>query len=294
MLKWKRKVRLTLAGAGGGAMIEGSQAPDDGFKIDFKVTKTLGSKQNSGTVTIWNASKSNRSKMGEEFTQLKLEVGYEDGGMSVLIAADIRDVSHDKSSPDISSEISFGDGDKGVNKGAVSKTFPAGTKPKAVFDHLVGEMPELEMGKVQGLDDLPPYKRPVTVYGWASRELDTLGRENKFYWNIDKNKVNAVKNDEHLGQCAVISKETGMIGVPEETDKGIKVKALIEVSVVPGYMIKVESNFLDLGSGRDKKTSDAGGGEFRVNAVTFSGSTREEAFFMEIEANRVQGGKVVK
>ena len=294
MLKWKRKVRLTLSGAGGGTVFEGSQAPDDGFKIDFTVTKTLGSKQNSGTVTIWNASKSNRSKMGEEFTRLQLEVGYADAGLSLLMEADIRDVSHDKSSPDISSEISFGDGDKGVNKGAVSKTFPAGSTPKQVFDHLVREMPGLKPGKVQGLDDLPVYRRPVSVYGWASRELDTLGRENKFYWNIDRNKVNAVRNDEHLGQCAVISKETGMIGVPEETDKGVKVKALIEPDVAPGYMIKVESNFLDPGSGRDKKSSDAGGGEFRVNSVTFSGSTRDAAFFMEIEANRVQGGKVVK
>ncbi|MDT2023025.1 hypothetical protein [Methylocella sp. CPCC 101449] len=141
MLKWKRKVRLTISGAGGGAVFEGSQAPEDGFKIDFNVKKTLGSKQNSGTVTIWNLTKSNREKLGEEFKKLTLEVGYEDGGMAVLVEADIRDVEHDKSSPDISSQISFGDGDKGVNKGAVSKTFPKGTKPKEVIQHVVQQMP---------------------------------------------------------------------------------------------------------------------------------------------------------
>lgn len=294
MLKWKRKVRLTISGAGGGAVFEGSQAPEDGFKIDFSVKKTLGSKQNSGTVTIWNLTKSNREKLGEEFKKLTLEVGYEDGGMAVLVEADIRDVEHEKSSPDISSQISFGDGDKGVNKGAVSKTFPKGTKPKEVIQHVVKQMPGLELGKTKGLDDLLAYKRPVSVYGWAFRALDGVGREQKLYWNIDKGKVNFVKNDEHLGQCAVISKETGMIGVPQETDKGVKVKALIEPDVAPGFMIKVESNFLDLSSGRDKRQSDAGGGEFRVNAVTFTGSTRDEAFYMEIEGNRVQGGKVVK
>lgn len=294
MLKWKRRVRLTISGSGGGAVFEGSQAPEDGFKIDFTVSKTLGSKQNSGSVTIWNLTKSNREKLGEEFTKLKLEVGYGDNAYAVLVEADIRDVEHDKSSPDISSQMTFGDGDKGVTKGAVSKTFKAGTKPKEVMQYLVKNMPGLEMGKVKGLDDLPAYKRPVTVYGWAAPNMDKVGRERKLYWNIDKNKVNIVKNDEHLGQCAVISKETGMIGVPQETDKGIKVKALIEADVVPGFMIKVESNFLDLSSGRDKRQSDAGGGEFRVNAVTFSGGTRDDMFYMEIEANRVQGGKVVK
>ena len=294
MKKWNRKVRLTVSGSGGSAMFEGSQIPQAGFKIDFTVTKTLGSKQNSGSVTIWNLSQSTRRQLGEEFKKLKLEVGYAGGGYSVLIDADIRDVTHDKSSPDVSSQITFGDGDEGVNKGAVSKTFPAGTKPKQVLDYLVKQMPGLEMGRTKGIEDLPAYKRPVTVYGWAHRSMDNIGREQKLYWNIDKNKVNIVKNDEHLGQCAVISKETGMIGVPQETDKGVRVKALIEADVVPGFMIRVQSNFLDENSGRDKRDSDAGGGEYRGSSVTFSGSTRSDEFYMDIEGNRVQGGKVVK
>jgi hypothetical protein len=213
--------------------------------------------------------------------------------MSTLVEADIRDVTHDKNTPDISSVISFGDGDKGV-RGAVSKTFPAGTPPKEIMQYLVTKMPGLQMGKVEGLDELPRSKRPVTVYGWAGRSMDDVGREQKVYWSVDRGKVNITKNDKHLGQCAVISRETGMVGIPQETDKGIKVKALIEVNVVPGFMIKVESNFLDEESGRDKRSSDAGGGEFRVSSATFSGSTREDYFYMDIEASRVQGGKVVK
>lgn len=285
---------MTVSGSGGSETFVGEQSPEDGFKIDFSVSKSIGSNQNSGSVTITNLSKSTREKLGEEFKKFKLEVGYKDSGYSTLAEGDIRDVQHDKSSPDITSVITFGDGDKAV-RGAISKTFPAGTKPKEVMQYLIKNgMPGIDLGKTRGLEDLPAYKRPVTVYGWSGKQMDKMGREHKVFWNIDKGKANVFKSDEHLGQCAVISKETGMIGVPQETDKGIKVKALIEPDVVPGFMIKVESNFLDLSSGRDKRQSDAGGGEFRVNSVTFSGSTRSDEFYMEIEGNRVQGGKVVK
>lgn len=285
--QWKRVVEVTVSGKAGSITVRD-------LKIEFSVSKSIGSKQNTATISIWNLTKSHRRQLGEEFDKIELKAGYAEGGVSTIFKGSIRDVTHTKESADIKSEMDCGDGDEGIGKGAVSKTFPAGTKPKAIIEHIVGEMPDTTKGEMKGIDELPAYKRPVSIYGWGFRELDKLGREHGFYWSIQNGEFQAVKNDKTLQGTTLVSKETGMVGIPEVTDKGCKVKALLNPNIAPGRMIDVRSDFLDEASGKDKRKSDDGGGIFRVADVTFSGTNRGEEFYVEAEGNRVEAGKVVK
>ncbi len=285
--QWKRIIEVTVTGKAGSLKV-------GNLKIDFSVSKGIGSKQNTATIAIWNLTKSHRRQLGEEFDKIELKAGYEGGPLSVIFKGDIRDVTHTKETADVKSEMECGDGDEAIGKGAVSKTFPAGTKPKAVVEYLQSEMPGTTKGEMKGIDDLPAYKRPVSLYGWAAREMDKLGREHGFYWSIQNGEVQAVKNDKVLSGTTVVSKETGMIGIPTVTDKGVKIKALLNPEIAPGRTIDVRSGFLDEESGKEKRKSDDGGGLFRVSEVTFSGTNRGEEFYVEAEANRIEGEKVVK
>jgi hypothetical protein len=291
-----RIIRVTVSGKAGSATFIGDQSPEAGLQIAFTTQATLGSKPNSGTVTITNLSKARRNMLGEEYDSLTLEVGYKDSGPQVLLKGDIRDVAHAKTSPDITTTIEVGDGDQAFEKGKASKTFPAGTKPKEIVEYLRKQMPGLAKGEVKGLDELPATKRPTTVYGHAYRELDTLGRQHGFYWSIQNGKFQALKSDEHLGGNILISGETGLLGVPTPTDKGCKVTTLIIPGLAPGKLIDVRSDFIDTGAGqgREKRSTDAGGGLFRIATIAYAGSSREDDFTAEIEANRVQGDKVKK
>lgn len=291
-----RVVRVTVEGKGGTATFEGSQSPEPGLHIQFTCTQSIGSKQNSGTVTLTNLSKARRNMLGEEYDKLTLEVGYKDSGPSVLLKGNIRDVSHAKTSPDITTTVTVGDGDKAFKEGKASKTFPAGTKPKEIVEYLRKQMPGLQKGEIKGLDDLPATKRPTTVYGYAYRELDTLGRQHGFYWSVQNEKFQAVKSDEHLGGNILISEETGMLGVPTVTDKGCTVTTLIIPGLTPGKTIDVRSDFLDTGAGKgkEKRSTDAGGGLFRIASISYSGASRSDDFQAEIEGNRVAGDKVKK
>ena len=69
---------------------------------------------------------------------------------------------------------------------------------------------------------------------------------------------------------------------------------LIDTRIIPGRLVDVRSDFLDTKSGRDKRSSDDGGGKFRVATANFSGDSRDAPFFVEVEAHRVQGEKVKK
>ena len=291
-----RIIRVTVSGKAGSATFIGDQSPEAGLQIAFTTTHTLGSKPNSGTVTITNLTPARRNMLGEEYDSLTLEVGYKDSGPQVLLKGDIRDVAHAKTSPDITTTIEVGDGDQAFEKGKASKTFPAGTKPKEIVEYLRKQMPGLAKGEIKGLDELPATKRPTTVYGHAYRELDTLGRQHGFYWSIQNGKFQALKSDEHLGGNILITPESGMLGVPTPTDKGVKVTTLIIPGLAPGKLIDVRSDFIDTGAGqqREKRSTDAGGGLFRIATIAYAGSSREDDFTAEIEANRVQGDKVKK
>lgn len=285
--QWIRRVEVTVSGKAGTLTVRD-------LKIDFTVVKGIGSKQNTATISIWNLTKSHRKQLGEEFDTIELKVGYKEGPLSTIFKGNIRDVTHTKETADVKSEMECGDGDEAFSKGAVSKTFPAGTKPKEIVEYLAGEMPGATKGEMKGIDDLPAYKRPVSLYGWSWAEMDKLGREQGFYWSIQNGQVEAVKNDQHLQGTTVLSKETGMVEIPEITDKGVKIKALLNPNVAPGRLIDVRSDFLDEESGRDKRKTDEGGGLFRVSDVTFTGTTRGDEFYVEAEGSRVEGGKVVK
>lgn len=285
--KWRRVVRATISGSGGELVVED-------LRIDFDATRTIGSKQNTGTVTIWNLSLANRGKLGEEFDKVKIEAGYAETQVGIIFAGSIRSAKTRREGADIASEIECGDGDEGVNKGAVSRTFPAGTKPREIIDYLRSEMPGVDQGTMVGIDDLPPVSRPYTVYGWAARELDTLGRTYGLYWSLQNGQLEVVRHDQAINDVTLISSETGMIDTPEVTDKGIRIQCLLDPTIAPNRVIDVRSNFLDAGSGRDKRASDQGGGLFRVSSVTFTGSNRDVDFYCDIEGNRIQGGKVVK
>lgn len=284
---WKRRLVATISGRAGTLRVED-------LRIDFEASRTIGSKQNEGAVTIWNLSKLHRGQLGEEFDSVKVEAGYENGEFGVIFAGQIRDVTIDLQGADISAAIECGDGDKGIAQGAASRTFPAGTRPREIIDYLVGEMPDVDAGTFVGIDDLPAYTRPLTVYGYAARELDELGREHGFYWSVQNGSCEIVKSDMYMPDTVVISTESGMVGVPKVTDKGVALTTLLRPALAPGRLIEVRSNFLDEASGRDKRSSDQGGGLFRVASVRFAGSNRDKPFYADVEGNRVQGGKVVK
>lgn len=285
--QWGRVVIATISGKAGTLTVSD-------LRIDATGQKGIGSKQNTATIAIWNLTKSHRKQLGEEFDTIELKAGYRNGPIFTVFKGNIRDVTTTQEGADIKSEMECGDGDEGINKGAVSKTFPAGTKPKEIVEYLQKEMPGTTKGEMKGLDGLPAYKRPVSLYGWAFREMDKLGREHGFYWSVQNGQVEAVKNDQVLPSSVVLSKDNGLVEIPEVTDKGIKAKCLLRPDISPGRQVDVRSDFLSEESGEEKSKSDEGGGLYRIAELSFDLTNRGQNFYYEFEANRVEGGKVVK
>lgn len=259
------------------------------LKIAFEVSKGIESSQNTATISIWNLNEGHRNSVGKELDDIMLEAGYTPPGggsnVGIIFKGQIRDVEHRRDGADIITEISCGDGDKAFRRATISKTFPKGTPVKEVVEELYQQLEKegIDRGEWKFPEDMPDYKRPYSMCGSCTRELDTIGRGRGFYWSSQNGVMEIIPADGFVGGIVLITPRTGMVGTPTLTDNGVKVSALLNPEVRPGRRVRIESETLEM---------NAEGGEYRVSQCTYSGDNRDGDFVVDIHGEAVKGGKV--
>ncbi|GJD30024.1 hypothetical protein PMNALOAF_1267 [Methylobacterium adhaesivum] len=274
MTQYLRRVIATFKGDSGSYRVTD-------LKISFEVSKTITGTPNAAEISIWNMAGGNRSRIGKEFDRVTLQAGYEKAGnIGIIFDGHVREVTHSRDDTDIVTKIECGDGDKAKRKGVIAKTFPAKTKPKDMVKEILKNMPDVAQGEWKGLDDLPEYKRPVTMCGPCWRELDKIGRSHKLFWSVQDGALEIIPKDGNLQDEVLISKATGMVGVPSVTDAGIKVTTLLNPQLRCNRLVKVESQILEL---------NGKGQRYRISGLSFSGDNRDGDFHAVVQGETVKG-----
>lgn len=289
MQQYLRKVRATLSGSAGSLVINPGGIATHELKIAFDVSKGIESSQNTAKISIWNLTEAHRNSVGKELDDITLEAGYipPNGGSNVgiIFKGQLRDVEHVREGPDIITTISCGDGDKAFRRATISKTFPKGTKVKDVVDELYKQLEKegIDRGEWKFPADMPDFKRPYSMCGSCTRELDTLGRGRGFYWSSQNGVMEIIPADGFVGGIVLITPRTGMVGTPTLTDNGVKVSALLNPEVRPGRRVRIESETLEM---------NAEGGEYRVSQCAYAGDNKDGDFVVDIHGEAIKGGKV--
>lgn len=289
MQQYLRKVRATLSGSAGSLVVNPGGIATHELKVAFEVSKGIESSQNTASVSIWNLNEGHRNSVGKELDDITLEAGYmpPNGGSNVgiIFKGQIRDVEHTRQGPDIITTISCGDGDKAFRRATISKTFPKGTAVKDVVEELYKQLEAegIDRGEWKFPEDMPDFKRPYSMCGSCSRELDTIGRGRGFYWSSQNGVMEIIPADGFVGGIVLITPRTGMVGTPTLTDNGVKVSALLNPEIRPGRRVRIESETLEM---------NAEGGEYRVSQCTYAGDNRDDDFVVDIHGEAIKGGKV--
>jgi hypothetical protein len=289
MRQYIRKVRATFSGSTGSLVVNPGGIAKHEMKIAFDISKGIESSQNTAVVGIWNLNEGHRNAVGKELDNITLEAGYippgESGNVGIIFKGQMRDVEHRRDGPDIITRLSCGDGDKAFRRAAISKTFPKGTKVEDVVEELYKQMEKegIDRGEWKFPQDMPPYKRPYSMCGSCTRELDTIGRGRGFYWSSQNGVMEIMPADGYIGGIVLITPETGMIDTPTITDNGVKVSALLNPEIRPGRRVRIESQTLEM---------NAEGGEYRVSQCAYNGDNRDGDFRVEIQGESIKGGKV--
>lgn len=289
MLQWLRKARVTFSGSISGFVINPGPVMTHELHVSFYVSRTISGSPNTFQVSIWNMNESHRNSVGNELDTIKLEAGYMpssgDNNVSIIASGQIRDVEHERSGADIVTTISCGDGDAAYRKATISKTIPAGSSVKDVVDVIYNEMKKngINKGQFTFPNNMKTFVRPYSMCGSCVRELDLLGRGNKFYWSIQNGAMEIIPGNGFLPGETMVTPDSGLIDMPIITDNGVKVKSLLNPNIRPNRLIRVNSELLNF---------PGQGNLYRVSQVDFDGDNVEGSFTSLVHGEAVNGKTV--
>lgn len=258
--------------------------------IDFRIGKTNSSSTNSAEITIYNLSNDTHNFMSNTVGEplfVMLEVGYGDSELDTLCIGEISGVSEDFSTNTRRTKLIVTDGAVYASEKISVGSIPPKTKWSVAINKLVSDL-GLPVGSVQ-------YPDGVSATGWswegkAHDELKRLAKELDFTYSIQNAIVHFIskKNPVYprvakiplltplsgiVGRVTPVADKAGAPQAVKEPTQGIRLKVLMNPSIQPESLIKVQSAVYD--------------GVFRVVEVSHNGSFRNTDWTTEIVAQQI-------
>lgn len=238
MNQFGRKIELILyTGAKGLDLSE--------FRIRFSVQNADVESPNSAVIRVYNLAQDTVGQIKGEYSQVTLSAGYEEGNYGVIFQGSIKQFRTGKEGPvNTFLDILAADGDIGYNQGVINATLAAGTTPLQRIQAVVQAMPGVTDGYTPLFTNQNiPNLRGKVLFGMARSHLRGLTSTLDATWSIQDGKVQILPLTGYLpGEAVQININTGLIGVPEQTDGGIRVQSLLNSQLRIGGLVQLNNS----------------------------------------------------
>lgn len=289
---WIRQFRLVIGSTNSGNTRSVKEsAVISKSHIEFDITKTSDSKNNTAEIKIYNLADDTISLFDEKDVLVSLEVGYKDSPLSLIFRGNKTRMVTRKEETAIITTVQAADGYVPVREGRVNKAFPEQT----TIENVLRETIRIGMPEVTTVQITPEakkvaaksYNNGYSVTGNAKRNLDIICDAFQLEWHIINNDVINIllKKGDIKKSAILLTPKNGLIESPEKTsqevkelakaagipqDKGIKFKCLLNPSIEPGGLIKIQDTF-------------ATDGIYKVERLTHRGSFEGDDWTTEVE-----------
>jgi hypothetical protein len=166
-------------------------------------------------------------------------------------------------------EIDAGDGDRDFRGAIVNATLAAGVSDQELINRVASGMSSTKLGPIKGIAPTQRLRGKV-ITGNARTILNDVARQNDASWSIQDGKLQIVPANGVLDSEAIlVNSETGMLGAPEQDDKGLKVKTLMNPLFQINGRIKLDNNNIKRKKARvgAEEKRAAKGGEVKTPAM---------------------------
>lgn len=217
-------------------------------EMRFRFTIRRGDYQTPNTcdIRIYNLSQTTAQKIKKEFTRVLLQAGY-DGNFGTIFDGTIKQIRRGRENPtDTYIDVTAADGDNAYNYSVTSISLAAGqTAPANAIETIIRGMATHGVSKGYVPDNLPgaPLPRGEVHYGMSRDILRKLASSSDAAWSIQDGKVDVIPLTSYKpsSEIPVITAATGMIGLPEQTQNGIRVRVLLNPKMKIGQLIKIDN-----------------------------------------------------
>jgi hypothetical protein len=265
-----------------GIEIDGVLKTYEDLTMTVSGTKYANANQNECEVKMTNLDKATRDYLLTEtspFTKVKkrkiliVEAGRVSTGYSLLFAGDITNAVGGQP-PDITLSLKAAAGD--FAKGEIIARSQPGITPLKNIAARVAQ----DLGLVLRFEAQPKQISNYSYSGSAAKQVEQLGSMGRVNAYIDDDTLVVKDFNKPLEKrTRILNLDTGMIGIPEFTEQGIKVKMLFDNQTVLGGGLNVTSQL-----------NPAANGTYTVAKLSFELANRDTPFYYIAEATRSTKG----
>lgn len=235
-----------------GAAYEDVELDLSEMRFRFEVRQSDLETPNHARITVYNLSDSTARAAEREFTRVTLSAGFEGGAQyGIVFQGTIKQTRRGRAmgpenvSPYL--EILASDGDIALFSTFVKETLQGNlTKPEAQH-RVIREQAGLGEGFVMDLQAVNALSRAKVLFGLATDCFRTLDVTHGGRTSVQKGAAQMVALGKYIptvapGQKAVVlNAATGLVGVPEVTQEGVKVRCLLNPNIVIGGAIQINN-----------------------------------------------------
>lgn len=272
-LQYKRKCTLVVT--------EGEKGLDlSELRITFATQQQDVESPSNVLIRVHNLADDTEKRIRGEFSRVTLQAGY-DAAFGVIFQGQIKQFGMGRvDAKNKYLDLLCADGDEAYNFAYVNKTLAAGSNARDEVNAAGAAMKPhgIDMGYIADATGgvLP---RGKVLFGLARASMRRAARNMGTSWTINNGQVNVVPLDGYLpGEAVALNSQTGMIGVPQQTENGLIVTCLLNPKIVVGGLIQINERDINRVIGAPGNTANVAYNTYtgvqRLATTTFDGFYR--------------------
>jgi hypothetical protein len=278
------------------------------FRFTFRTTNSDAQTPNTLYVRVYNLSPQTVAKIGTntstEFSTITLQAGYENGNFGIVFTGSIKQTATGRErNVDSYIDIWAADSDLWYNFSVISQSIVAGQKPEQVISSITGaassngtppikfatDASGLIAGSAAGTANA--LSRGKVLFGMSRDYARDWADKYGFRWSIQNGEFVLVPITGYRpGEAVVLSSTTGLVGVPEATQDGVRVRALLNPLIRIGCLVQIAQSDINQITTQQQglkydtaiATVVTAAGTYRVMTAEFSGDSRGQDWYVDM------------
>lgn len=263
-----RRYRITVSNESG-KTVDVSQ-----LHCTFSVLKTIQMEPNLSEISIYNLNAQTENDIKTNGTRVTIEAGYEGSNFGLIFDGDIIQCIQEKEQAHTYKlTIIALDSDRAINFEISNFSVLRGQSHREIVETIVNNAKNpMELGSISDKLNKTKLTRGKVMLGKSSDYLNQIAKSNGLQFYMDDGRVNLIDLKElPKDEIIKLSPDSGLIGVPEQTDFGVNGQCLLNPHIRLNSLIHIENHLV-----RDKRiefgTSNTVPVDVGDSNVTSSGS----------------------
>ena len=276
---YDRQLQIILGKGGQGIAITD-------LRVSFKIKKTATKAPNEAVIKIYNLASTTLAQIGSEFNDVILSAGYKgltSGRFGVIFQGNLKFKNIYKDGADKIAELTCGDGDRDYNDAFVNISCAAGSTTRDAVNACLASFADTKAGviKIAGI----PRLRGRVYCGPARDVLDDVVNAEGALWSIQDGVLHLLPTADLLpGQAIPVGESTGMIGIVEQTEKGVKAKTLLDHRMKVHLPFQLFTSNIKLNTTASAKVAGLSAtGLYKTTVIEHTGDTFDKDWYTAIE-----------